>query len=92
MKFKINLPEWIPPELLKDALVIGFVLSVWNYGVDVLLFWLKIPAAATAFNDLTVGVLGGLCAADRGNKFQEHPVNLLNSFIHLLYSLRRIFE
>lgn len=58
MNFKIILPEWIRPEHFKDALVIGFVLCVSSYGVDVLLFWLQIPAAATVFNDLAVGVLG----------------------------------
>ena len=58
MNFKINLPEWIHPEHLKAALVIGFVLSVWSYGMDVLLFWLKLPKAATVFDDLAVGVLG----------------------------------
>jgi hypothetical protein len=58
MNFKINLPEWILPELLKDALVIGLVLSVCSYALDVLLFWLRIPKAATVFDDLTVGVLG----------------------------------
>ena len=58
MNFKIDLPEWILPELLKDALVIGFVLGVCNYALDVLLFWLRIPTAATILNDLTVGVLG----------------------------------
>lgn len=60
MKRKINLPEWILPELLKDALVIGFVLSVCNYALDVLLFWMGIPKAATVFDDLTVGVLGAV--------------------------------
>lgn len=58
MNFKINLPEWIHPEHLKAALVIGFVLSVWSYGMDVLLFWLKLPKAATVFDDFAVGVLG----------------------------------
>lgn len=58
MSFKINPPEWFRPEYFKDALVIGFVLSIWSYGIDVLLFWLKIPKAATVFDDLTVGVLG----------------------------------
>jgi hypothetical protein len=28
--------------------------------LDVLLFWLRIPAAAPVFNDLTVGVLGAV--------------------------------
>ncbi|HEX8878384.1 MAG TPA: hypothetical protein VF749_00045 [Candidatus Acidoferrum sp.] len=60
MNFKINLPEWILPEHLKAALVIGFVLCVCNYALDVLLFWLRIPAAAPVFNDLTVGVLGAV--------------------------------
>lgn len=58
MKRKINLPDWVLPELLKDALVIGFVLSVCNYALDVLLFWMGIPKAATVFDDLMVGVLG----------------------------------
>ena len=58
MSFKINPPEWFRPEYFKDALVIGFVLSIWSYGIDVLLFWLKIPKAATVFDDLAVGVLG----------------------------------
>jgi hypothetical protein len=58
MNFKIILPEWIRPEHRKDALVIGFVLCVSSYAVDVLLFWLRIPAAATVFNDVAVGVLG----------------------------------
>lgn len=58
MYFKTILPKWILPEYFKDALVIGFVLSVTNYGLDVFLFWLRIPAAATVFNNLTVGVLG----------------------------------
>lgn len=58
MNFNIDLPEWIRPEHLKDALVIGFVLSIWSYGMDVLWFWLKLPRAATAFDDLAVGVLG----------------------------------
>lgn len=58
MNFRINLPEWIRFEYLKPALVIGFVLAVWSYGIDVLLFWLRIPKAATVFDDFTVGVLG----------------------------------
>lgn len=58
MNLKIILPQWILPEYFKDALVIGFVLCVSNYAVDVLLFWLRIPTAATVFNDLAVGVLG----------------------------------
>lgn len=58
MNFKVILPPWVLPELLKDALVIGFVLSVASYGLEVFLFWLRMPGAATAFNDLAVGVLG----------------------------------
>ena len=57
-KFKINLPQWVLPEHFKAALVIGFVLCVSNYAMDVFLLWLRIPTAATVFNDLTVGVLG----------------------------------
>ena len=57
-KFKINLPEWILAEHLKSALVIGFVLSVSNYAMEVLLLWLRIPTAATVFNNLAVGALG----------------------------------
>ena len=60
MNFKNNWPEWILPEHLKAALVIGFVLSVCNYALDVLLFWLRVPAAATVFNDFTVGALGAV--------------------------------
>jgi len=60
MNLKSNLPEWILPEHLKAALVIGFVLCVCNYALDVLLFWLRIPAAATVFNDFTVGALGAV--------------------------------
>jgi len=58
MKFKINWPERVLPEHFKAALVIGFVLCVWNYGLDVLMFWLRMPTAATVFNDLAVGALG----------------------------------
>lgn len=58
MNLKTNLPQWILPEHLKPALVIGFVLGVSNYALDVLLFWLEIPKAATVFNDLVVGALG----------------------------------
>ena len=58
MNFKITLPRWVLPEDFKSALVIGFVLCVANYGLDVLMFWLQRPAAATVFNDVTVGVLG----------------------------------
>lgn len=58
MNFKTILPQWILPEHFKDALVIGFVLSASNYAMDVLLLWLRIPAAATVFNGLAVGVLG----------------------------------
>ena len=58
MNFKISLPQWIRPENFKDALVIGFVLGVASYGMDVFLFWLRIPTAATVFNDLAVGGLG----------------------------------
>jgi len=58
MDFKINLPQWVVPENFRSALVIGFVLCVANYGLDVLMFWLRMPAAATVFNDLTIGVLG----------------------------------
>lgn len=58
MNLKIGLPEWIVSDYVKDALVIGVVLCAWSYGVDVLLFWLRLPRAATLFDDLMVGVLG----------------------------------
>lgn len=58
MNFKIILPQWILPEYFKDAVVIGVVLCAWSYGVDVLLFWLKMPKAVTVFDDLMVGVFG----------------------------------
>lgn len=57
-KFKINLPHWVLPEHLKAALVIGFVLCVANYALDIFMLWLRIPTAAAVFNDLMVGVLG----------------------------------
>ena len=38
--------------------MIGFVLSVFSYGLDVLLFWLRIPSAITVLDDLAIGILG----------------------------------
>lgn len=58
MNFKTILPQWILPEHFRAALAIGFALSVSGYAVDVMLFWLRIPTAATVFNNLAVGVLG----------------------------------
>ncbi len=58
MNLKTNLPEWILHEHIKDALVIGFVLSVFSYGLEVLLFWLRMPSAVTVFNDFAIGILG----------------------------------
>jgi len=52
------LPEWVAPEQVKAALVIGVVLCVFNYALDLLLFWLRIQAAATLLNDLAIGILG----------------------------------
>jgi len=58
MNLKTSLPEWVLYEHIKDALVIGFVLSVFSYGLDVLLFWLRIPSAITVLDDLAIGILG----------------------------------
>ena len=58
MNLKTNMPERIHHVHIKDALVIGFVLSVFSYGLGVLLFWLRIPAAVTVVDDLAIGALG----------------------------------
>jgi hypothetical protein len=76
MNLKTSLPEWILHEHIKDALVIGFVLSVFSYGLGVLLFWLRMPSAVTVFNDLAIGILGAGLALFYMSSIRTNQIHL----------------
>lgn len=60
MNWKNKLPIWIVPEHVKFAAVVGLVLYIFHYGLDLLLARWRIPEAATVWDDLAIGILGGI--------------------------------
>ncbi len=60
MNWKNRLPGWIVPEQIKFAAIIGIALSIFHYGLYQLLQRLRVPEAATLWDDLAIGILGAL--------------------------------
>jgi hypothetical protein len=60
MNWKNRLPGWIVPEQIKFAVIIGLILCIFHYGLHQLLQRLRIPEAATLWDDLAIGILGAL--------------------------------
>jgi hypothetical protein len=60
MNWKKKLPVWIVPEHVRFAVIIGLTLYVFHYGLDLLLQRWRISEAATVWDDLAIGILGGL--------------------------------
>jgi hypothetical protein len=55
-----SLPHWLSFERMKPVLLTGLVLFVFSYTADVALDWLHVPAKATIFNNLAIGIVGAL--------------------------------
>jgi hypothetical protein len=54
------LPLWLTPDRIKPALVTGITLFFVSFGMDMVLSWFGVPAAATILNDVAIGLLGSL--------------------------------
>lgn len=55
-----RLPSWLSFERLRPAFITGFLLYLASYVMDLILYRLKIPGAATILNDVAIGLLGAM--------------------------------
>jgi hypothetical protein len=54
-----RLPAWLDKKTATAAGVTAFILFAVSYAADVILDYLKVPAAATTANNVVIGLLGG---------------------------------
>jgi hypothetical protein len=59
MAVKNRLPVWLDTKTATAAGVTAFILFAASYAADVILDYLKVPAAATIANNAVIGILGG---------------------------------
>lgn len=55
-----RVPAWFSFESLRPALITGLLLYFASYAMDLILYRLNIPGAATILNDVAVGLLGAI--------------------------------
>ncbi len=55
-----RLTRWLSFERTKPALVTGLVLFLASYAMDLILYRLNMPGAATVLNDVAIGLLGAM--------------------------------
>jgi hypothetical protein len=60
MRFKDNLPNWVAFDRIQPALIAGLVIFAVSDVLDLILFWMDLPAAATILNSVAIAILGAL--------------------------------
>jgi hypothetical protein len=60
MRFKENLPSWVAFDRIRPALIAGLAIFALSDVLDLILFWLGLPAAATILNSVAIAILGAL--------------------------------
>jgi hypothetical protein len=55
-----SLPHWLSFARMKPVLLTGLTLFLVSYIADLVLDWLHVPAKATIFNNLAIGIVGAL--------------------------------
>ncbi len=55
-----RLTRWLSFERINPALVTGLVLFLASYAMDLILYRLNMPGAATVLNDVAIGLLGAM--------------------------------
>jgi hypothetical protein len=60
MHLKDNLPNWVAFDRIRPALIAGLAIFAASDVLDLVLFWLGLPAAATILNSVAIAILGAL--------------------------------
>lgn len=60
MRFKDNLPNWVAFDKIRPALIAGLAIFAVSDVLDLILFRLGLPAAATILNSVAIAILGAL--------------------------------
>ena len=60
MGLKNNLPNWMAFDRIRPSLIAGLAIFAVSDVLDLILFWLGLPAAATILNSVAIAILGAL--------------------------------
>lgn len=62
MKWPAKLKSYLKNDRLKSSVAVALILFSLSVVCDKLMMWRGVQAAETYFNDLVIGVTGGICA------------------------------